>query len=53
MAKYYFYQKADSKKESIYTSDADSLEDATRIFSIGKDLSLESFSSIYEVKQIY
>ena len=53
MAKYYFYQKGDSKKESIYTCDADSPEDATRIFSIGKDLSLESFSSIYEVEQIY
>tara|TARA_R110000803_G_C11974977_1_gene320063 strand:- start:770 stop:931 length:162 start_codon:yes stop_codon:yes gene_type:complete len=50
MARYYFYTKTDSTMEAIYTTDAQSIEEATIIFSIGKDLSLESFSDMYEVK---
>jgi hypothetical protein len=49
MAKYYFYTKIDSKKEPIYTCDANSLEDAKLVFSKGKQMSLETFNKLYEV----
>lgn len=49
MAKYYFYSKTDSKKEQIYTCDANSLEDAKVVFSKGKQMSLDTFNKLYEV----
>ena len=49
MTKYYVYSKTDSKKEQIYTCDANSLEDAKVVFSKGKQMSLDTFNKLYEV----
>jgi hypothetical protein len=51
MAKYSFYSINDSSKESIYTCDASSLEEARTIFARGKLLELETFDKLYSVKK--
>lgn len=49
MATYYFYSKTDSTMESIFTCNAHSTEEATLIFSKGKQMNLETFNKLYEV----
>ena len=49
MAIYYFYSKNDSNMESIFTCNAGSTEEATLIFSKGKQMNLETFNKLYEV----
>jgi hypothetical protein len=51
MSKYSFYSINDSTKESIYTCDASSLEEARSLFAKGKLLELEVFDKLYSVKK--
>lgn len=51
MTKYSFYSNNDSNQESIYTCDANSLEEARLIFARGKLLELKVFDKLYSVKK--